>query len=843
MAKDQDPQDINFLESFEEPVFGFNKQLKLAPLSAGADHFVARKEFKSFCKNYANYILPNQLKAFKNGLSKAIEGKSSKGLAISIGNAINDRVHFECSFYPSSAPKNGFVIFRNINEEVDAFNLLQQSELKHRMLFTKANDAIIIIKNLEIIDCNEKTLSMFESPGFSDISGKKLYQFMPEKQPDGTDSILKYHYLMQEAAAGNSQFFQWRHAKLSGEQFETEVSLNAFSLDNETFVQVIIRDITKRVEAEFKRQQSEKSYFDLFNSSVDYILLVNNDFEIVEFNKKAKSFIQSEVDSKPNTLAKVLDSNTFKKIKRNLHPKTAFNITGEIKSKKGVIPADIHFYPSVFNEKEVYVLNARDISEQMAFEKSIKESEENYRLLVNALSDAIIVVKEDKLIFSNPAIENFISKKANKDNYKFSHLFDSKDYQKILNLSVQKIESPNSLQRTTCSIKDSQKVVEVECISADENEMKLVIHDVSIKKSAEKAKKRADVAEEANERLQKEIQVRIKAETETLQAQQYTRSIIDSSIDMIVAVNKEGLVTDFNVAAAEGFGFKSDEFLKIEIAKLFVLPDQEVYTLKEIINKGSFSGEILFRKANGSHFTAFLSASMLRNELGESLGTVGVIKDITPLKKAEQKLKENIFQKEILLKEVHHRVKNNMQVIISILKLQSGYIDDENTVLKLQECQDRIKSMAYIHESLYQSDDLSHINFGQYLKNLVRNLAHSYRLDTSKISFDYQIEDISMSLDNAIPCGLIVNELVSNALKYAFPDNKKGVVSIVLSESNGIKKLIVKDSGVGLKEGINYLNTDSLGLQLVVTLVQQVDGEIEFNNQNGAEFIINFKGR
>jgi PAS domain S-box-containing protein len=842
MSKIEVAENALFLKSFDNPVFSIDSKLKLHPISKGAIDFVQTLGLEKFTFDYEKFISEYSLKGFRKGLQKAIEGKSNRNFNILIHTPKTaDEIHFECAFHAAIENEKGFVVFRNINEEIDAINLLQQSELKHRMLFTKANDAIIIIKNLEIIDCNEKTLSMFESPGFSDISGKKLYQFMPEKQPDGTDSILKYHYLIQEAVSGNSQFFQWRHSKLSGEQFETEVSLNAFTLDDEVFIQVIVRDITKRIEADLKRLQSEKSYFDLFNSSVDYIFLVNQNFEIVEINKKSKEIVGKFSKKKPLGLEVFLDNKSFDALKST--KKKSLKLVGNLKGKNGKIPCDLNYYPSFFNGKEVFVLNARDISEQLSFQKSIKESEENYRLLVNALSDAIIVVKDDKIMFSNPALENFIQKKFKKEIIKFSNLFDAKDYQKILKLSAQKINKPKTLQRTTCTIIGLKKVVEVECISADEKEMKLVIHDISIRKSAEKAKKRADVAEEANERLQKEIHVRIKAEAEVLKAQQYTRSIIDSSIDMIVAVNKEGLVTDFNVAAAEGFGFKGHEFTNINIAELFVLPDQEVYTLKEIINHGSFSGEILFRKADGSHFTAYLSASMLRNDIGESLGTVGVIKDITPLKKAEQRLKENIFQKEILLKEVHHRVKNNMQVIISILKLQSGYIDDEKTILKLQECQDRIKSMAYIHESLYQSDDLSHINFGQYLKNLISNLAHSYRLDTSKIKFEYKIEDISMSIDNSIPCGLIVNELVSNALKYAFPDGKKGKISITLSEKKGIKKLVVKDNGVGIPPKINYLNTDSLGLQLVVTLVQQVNGELEFINKNGAEFIINFKGR
>lgn len=840
----------SFLKNYDQPVFAIIGENEIKAISEGALEMVNELGFTNIESDLKFHFSKENYNTFISALDSCLNGYPTKGLHLGLKPKNNSNIaYYDFSFYCGKKGQTGFIVCKSIDEELDAIELLQQSEMKHRLLFTKANDAIVIIQNLEIVDCNEKTLSMFESPGFSGISGKKLYHFMPEKQPDGTDSILKYHYLIQEAAEGKSQFFQWRHSKLSGEQFETEVSLNAFELDNEQFVQVIIRDITKRTEADFKRKQSEKSYFDLFNSSVDSIFIINQHEEITDANKKARSLLGKSFNKKAFHLKHLFNEKELIYALKSIRKKDYLGVkrltsTLSVKNKK--IPVDLAIYASSFYGKDVFVVNARDISEQLAYEKSIKESENNYRLLVNALSDAILVVKNDQIVFANDSVKQFLKTDTAIQKNVFSDLFKPEDYQRVIALTLKKIKSPNSLQRISCELQNLEKQVEVECISAgptELDEMKFVIHDVSSKKTAEKAKKRAVVAEEANEKLQKEIKVRIKAEAEVLKAQQYTRSIIDSSIDMIVAVNKNGQITDYNTAASDGFGYQPEELYKLDIQKLFVLPDQSVYTLKEIIDKGYFSGEILFQKANNTHFTAYLSASMLRNELGESMGTVGVIKDITPLKKAEQKLKENIFQKEILLKEVHHRVKNNLQVIISILKLQSGYIDDPNTVLKLQECQDRIKSMAFIHESLYQSEDLSHINFGQYLKNLVTNLAHSYRIDTSKIAVTYEINDLEMSLDNAIPCGLIVNELVSNALKYAFPNQQKGEVIIELKEDRDEKILIVRDNGVGLNDKLNFRETDSLGLQLVVTLVQQIDGEIEYQNSDGAQFTINFKGR
>ncbi len=226
-----------------------------------------------------------------------------------------------------------------------------------------------------------------------------------------------------------------------------------------------------------------------------------------------------------------------------------------------------------------------------------------------------------------------------------------------------------------------------------------------------------------------------------------------------------------------------------------------------------------------------------------SLGTVGVVKDISYLKKSEQELKKNVEQKEVLIKEVHHRVKNNLQVINSILKLQSAYIADDKALLAIQECQDRIKSMAFIHESLYQSNDLAKVNFSDYLKTLCNNLLYSYQSSHTKIDLVLDVNEVSLSLDSAISCGLIVNELFSNALKYAFKDKKTGEIKVSLNSEKQGHLLIVQDNGVGIPKKIDYTNSPSLGFQLVIGLVDQIDGKISLNSSAGTQFIINFKRR
>ncbi len=215
--------------------------------------------------------------------------------------------------------------------------------------------------------------------------------------------------------------------------------------------------------------------------------------------------------------------------------------------------------------------------------------------------------------------------------------------------------------------------------------------------------------------------------------------------------------------------------------------------------------------------------------------------DITEKKRIQEQMRETINEKEILLQEVHHRVKNNLQVISSILNLQSSYVKDENSLSILRESQNRIKSMSFIHESLYQTKDFAHIEFREYLLSLSKNLIHSYSLSTNKITLNTNLSETFLSLDQAIPCGLIVNELVSNSLKYAFQNDKSGEIFITLEENKNIITLVIGDDGIGLPPGFDYENSESLGLQLVYTLVDQLDATIRVETTNGTKYLITFE--
>jgi len=205
-------------------------------------------------------------------------------------------------------------------------------------------------------------------------------------------------------------------------------------------------------------------------------------------------------------------------------------------------------------------------------------------------------------------------------------------------------------------------------------------------------------------------------------------------------------------------------------------------------------------------------------------------------------LQTSLREKELLLKEIHHRVKNNLQIIISLLKLQSDYVKDKDITDILKDSQDRIKTMSLVHEKLYQSKDLTNIDLNDYIKHLMIGLFRSYGVDPNKITFHINIEILPLEIDMAIPCGLIINELVSNSLKHAFPEDGKGEMKVILHKDHGETVLVVSDNGAGIPEHIDFRNTESLGLRLVTILAEdQLRGNISLNRAKGTEFCIKFK--
>ncbi len=215
--------------------------------------------------------------------------------------------------------------------------------------------------------------------------------------------------------------------------------------------------------------------------------------------------------------------------------------------------------------------------------------------------------------------------------------------------------------------------------------------------------------------------------------------------------------------------------------------------------------------------------------------------DLSERVRAEERIKRSLQEKEILLKEIHHRVKNNLQVISSLLNLQSEYLPDRRGTEMFTESQHRVKSMALIHEKLYLSEDLGRLDFADYVQALAASLFQSYRI-SSQVALRVNVEEVSLGIDQAIPCGLIINELVSNSLKHAFAD-RGGELRIDLRQREQAITLEISDDGVGLPGDVNVQDSKSLGLKLVNILVGQLKGTMQVHRESGTQFMVEFERR
>jgi PAS domain S-box-containing protein len=333
------------------------------------------------------------------------------------------------------------------------------------------------------------------------------------------------------------------------------------------------------------------------------------------------------------------------------------------------------------------------------------------------------------------------------------------------------------------------------------------------------------------------------------------RSVVEQTSDGVTLSTEPGKIIDWNKSMEKITGIKKEEAdTKLLSEILYELnPEEEKEILnpsvlqeqfEDVFNNKNLPDEFKFKENDIMRADGSLRSVTINNffvEKSDPLILCTVVQDITDRKEFENSLKTSLAEKEVLLREIHHRVKNNLQIISSLLNLQTVYIDDQEALNLFKESQNRVKSMSMIHESLYQSRDLAHIDFSIYLSRLCNELLSSYGVNINLITLKTDLEKIFLDINTAIPCGLIITELFTNSIKYAFPEGRKGIIDIKFqldTDDNFI--LEVSDNGVGFPDDIDFENTKSLGMRLVSSLVDQLDGTIELDNSSGTRFIIKF---
>ncbi len=322
------------------------------------------------------------------------------------------------------------------------------------------------------------------------------------------------------------------------------------------------------------------------------------------------------------------------------------------------------------------------------------------------------------------------------------------------------------------------------------------------------------------------------------QASQYARSLLEASLDPLVTISADGKITDVNEGSIKVTGVSREKLIGTDFSDYFTEPDKAREGYREAFSKGFITNyPLTIRHREGTETPVLYNASVYKDGRGNVQGVFAAARDVTAQKKAEAEVA-------IQLKEIHHRVKNNLQVISSLLNLQAGYLTDPVARDIFKESQNRVFSIALVHEQIYQSAKLSHVNFGEYTAGLLNNLFEMYNAHERGITCCVDVDVVQMPIDVAIPCGLIVNELVTNVLKHAFPAGRHGTLQLALKKHDqGQLELRVADDGIGLPKGFTPRKARSLGLDLIFAFAEQLEATVDISNETGTCFRITFTER
>ncbi len=753
-------------------------------------------------------------------------------------------------------------ILRDITEKKEKEIELQFQHLNYRNLLDSSPIAYIIHKQGVTVFCNKATLKLLQLKNEKQILGKFVLDYLAEEDRMRAMDRIKEIYNNVDIEKSNN----YTVLDSKGNFIETEMKSIVIKFNNANCILTLINNVSDqrkfekeklraemiKVNNEFllleikERQEAEKKLLEktahlssIFESSNHLIWTVNNKFEITSFNKNFFDVILQKHKIKIHLGQRIADhlKHGRQEYMDYWYPKytEAFNGNKLDFEKEDYTTEKVYrkvYINPIFNENsEVTEVNciAHDNTGSKVYEQKLLNQTSKLQAIFESGSQLIWTVNRNlELTSYNQNYFKMLSKSTQAKKQIF--LKDTIINKALLEFWTEKFAQVfNGKQQifTHKSIINGQDVYR-----------EVFLHPIF---SQDQIVEVSAIAQDITERIENESKI-IK-QSAKLQA------IFDSSHHYIWTINQDHKLTSFNKNYFELVTalYNTKPFLGLKLDRGALSNNQEYAGVLDYHYDKAFKGvatnfeiETLDKDHKKIYLDIFFNPIVENDKIVE---VSGIAHNVTDKKVDHQRVEQSLKEKDVLLKEVHHRVKNNMQIISSILNLQSSYVTDNYTLALLKESQNRIKTMAYIHESLYQNKSFTSVNFSEYIQTLSKNIIQSYVLSSEKVELILNLEKISLNLDVSIPAGLIINELITNAIKHAFPGTKKGKVCLNLKSENNNIYLEVTDNGVGIPPGVDYNNTNTLGLQLVNTLIDQLDGEINFKSEKekGTEVLIKFK--
>ncbi len=715
--------------------------------------------------------------------------------------------------------------FEATNEELIATNQeLQESQQRYSSLFHHSKTPMLVIDPADgsIFDANTAACEFYGYDADTLMSMNiDLINLLDE------DQVKKE---MEQAASEKRDYFIFRHQLSDGSVRDVEVYTGPLVIEEKEYLYSLIHDITDRVDAEKKLYYAgrviENSPAVLFRWQngegwpVDFVTQ-----NVTRFGYTPEELLSGDIPFKsmvhPDDLTRVQDE-----IREHVAAgRDGFRQEYRITGKEGTVYW-VEDRTSIERDDSGSITHFEGIVIDITGRKELEKEHHFHSMLLNQIQDLVTATDlEGNITYVNDAECRMLQKSRDELIGKpVSRYGDDATrgatqdeiYQAVTEEGAWRGEVVNYDANGNRLILDS-RVWKIFNENGDEIGLCGIATDITGKKKME----------EALSRSEKEMSL-----------------VLNSTYEMFCYYDTDLRIQWANRAAADSVGMQPEDMVGQYCYNLWNQSDEPCNNCPVLKAKATGLPHEIERETPDGRVW-FLRGHSVINDHGDIVALVEFGQDITVRKEAEEKVLEALKEKETLLREIHHRVKNNFQVITSLLNFQTRNIEDTGTRNVINEIQQRIRAMALIHEKLYQTGDLSSINFYQYASIIATelNYAYSRELDTGLKKIDVQMDDINLNIEKAIPCGLILNELVSNSLKHAFPDDEieEPGISITMEETDGHLHLCISDNGIGLPEDIDPGTAQTMGMSLVPLLVNQLNGTLEVDTEKGTGYHIYFK--